>query len=208
MFRYKKKEDPDFSFFNRKKSHNTGYYKKTPGVKTSCKEKLESILSTTFPAQNQESDSSSKLSHQSEDQSCSSEHLQNHDTFAPLFNEELSVSERGDGLNVNVLKTKKRKSKQNFKPRKKRGNLSRQSKREIIREISRNNKKLSEKIYVRSLVEKLGNPWDSVSIIEKKKFALHFYYQQLQETGLNSKVKKMSREHAASLVGVSSLTIK
>ena len=75
--------------------------------------------------------------------------------------------------------TRKRK-KRGFKAQKKLGNLSKYSKREVEREIARNAKKFNDKIQIENLKTSLGNPWDGVSLQEKKHFALHFYYTHLQ----------------------------
>jgi len=53
----------------------------------------------------------------------------------------------------------------------------------------------------------LGNPWDGVSLDEKKQFALHFYYTHLQVVGCQVGAKQKSREHAGTLVALSQRTI-
>ena len=45
------------------------------------------------------------------------------------------------------------------------------------RETKRNLKAVNEKIRNQSLLETLGNPWDNVTMDEKKHFAIYFYYK-------------------------------
>ena len=77
-------------------------------------------------------------------------------------------------------KKRKRKRNKNRGNKKKAGNLNRFSDRELQREIERNNKQMNEKVRVENLKQTLGNPWDKITFDEKKQFALHFYYSQLQ----------------------------
>ena len=87
---------------------------------------------------------------------------------------DLAVTEQG---NVDLTEKgnksqRKRKGKggNNRGNKKKLGNLSRYSQREIDR----------EKIQINSMKQILGDPWDAVCFDDKKQFALHFYYTHLQ----------------------------
>ena len=43
----RKCDDPDFKYYNWEKSHNSKFYKKTPGVCTTVKDELQAIFRTT-----------------------------------------------------------------------------------------------------------------------------------------------------------------
>ena len=93
----------------------------------------------------------------------------------------LSLSGEGGILSGMGCKIKKKRRRNKLRGNKKKaGNLSRYSDREIQRQIDRNNKQFSEKVRVEVLKETLGNPWDGITFDEKKHFALHFYYNHLQ----------------------------
>ena len=90
------------------------------------------------------------------------------------------VVEEG-GVKVPKRKRKHRGRKLRGK-KKKVGNLSKYSQREVEREIERNSKRFNEKIRIESLKKTLGDPWDGISFDDKKHFALHFFYAHLQVT--------------------------
>ena len=46
--------DPEYLFYERDKSHNSSFYKQTPGVCTNTREELASILKTTESVNSQE----------------------------------------------------------------------------------------------------------------------------------------------------------
>ena len=43
------KDDSDYVYYDWKKSHNSAFYKKTPGVKTTVKEELMELCKATDP---------------------------------------------------------------------------------------------------------------------------------------------------------------
>ena len=167
--------DPDFEFYNWDKSHNNKFYKQTPGVCTTSKQELQSILNTTAVGDSttKKPDHSSKPSENLETQS------DDQNNIMEVGDELLGLPDNYAGLKTPEVKTNKRKRRKRFSA-KKPGNLSRLSKRELEREISRNNEKLNNKIKMEWLKGALGNPWDDISFNEKKRFALHFYYSKLQ----------------------------
>ena len=195
-----KKSDSEFVFYNRDKSHNTSFYKKTPGVCTSSKQELESISRTTgqtLPLPHLDGDGGGhppdKDRYWTEPGDLLKDVLNNN-----LPSIELPVVEVMDVVEeLNLHKRKKKKKKQ--KPRVKSGNLS--------REIARNSKKFSEKVQIESLKQVLGDPWEEISFDEKKKFGLHFYYNHLQEVGSEVGGKHQARVHAGKLIGISGRTI-
>ena len=97
-------------------------------------------------------------------------------------NTSLAAARVGNADFIEGCSKRKRKGKggNNRGNKKKPGNLSRYSQREIDREIERNSKKSNEKIQIDSLKQILGDPWDAVCFDDKKQFALHFYYTNLQ----------------------------
>ena len=93
----------------------------------------------------------------------------------------LSLSGEGGILSGMGCKIKKKRRRNKLRGNKKKaGNLSRYSDREIQRQIDRNNKQFGEKVRAEVLKETLGNPWDGITFDEKKHFARHFYYNHLQ----------------------------
>ena len=50
----KENVDPDYLFYERDKSHNSSFYKKTPGVCTNTREELQAILRNTDSVSTQE----------------------------------------------------------------------------------------------------------------------------------------------------------
>ena len=205
----KKKRDPDYEYYKWEKSHNSKFYKKTRGVLTTTKEELQSILRTT--------PDTSKPSLLPEVQSGRGDCQPEHEGHMEYSNN--NVIEDGDQM-INVLtsveapeenppmgKVKKKKRKKRFSSKKKESYLDKYSSREIEREIARNTKRFNEKIQVELLKSALGNPWDEVSLNEKKRFALHFYYSKLQEVGCQPGGKFCARKHAANLVDVCARTV-
>ena len=90
--------------------------------------------------------------------------------------EDLSYQNKKPNESMDVNKRKKSKKGTNVGYKKKKGNQSKKSVREKERDITQNLNLLNEKDKIRNLKEVLGNPWDSLTLEDKKKFALHFYY--------------------------------
>ena len=92
-----------------------------------------------------------------------------------------SEDKESEGDETPEVKTRKKKTKQKGRIKtahtKKLGNQSLFSKRQMERETKRNLKAVNEKIRNQSLLETLGNPWDNVTMDEKKHFAIYFYYK-------------------------------
>ena len=161
--------DPDYEFYSFEKSHNSAFYKQTPGVCTTTKGELQAILRTTGPGTGPTRTNNPENSEQESGDSLN------------MLEVSANFSERETlEMTSGCVKRKKRKNKKKFRPRKKSGNLSRYSERELEREIARNTKKLNDKIQIEFLRKTLGDPWDSISFHDKKHFALHFYFMKLQ----------------------------
>ena len=184
----KKKKDPDYEYYKWEKSHNSKFYKKTPGVLTTSKEELQLILRTTpdttehFYTTKLQEDQSGKADCQTDHEGrtlCSNNNFQNEggDQSNIVFQ---NVEAPWDNTTGKEVKKRKRKRKKKLFEKKKQSYLDKYSSREIERDIARNTKKFNEKIQVELLKTALGNPWDEVSFNEKKRFALHFYYRKLQ----------------------------
>ena len=91
----------------------------------------------------------------------------------------MGVANEDDGREP--VKTRRKSGKDKRKRKKqKSGNLSRYSIRETEREKQRNSKKESENNRIDGLKQTLGDPWDTLAFDDKKRFALHFYYSNLQ----------------------------
>ena len=273
----KENKDPEYVFFDRDKSHNTSFYKKTPGVCTNTKMELQKIPRTTecppsiiMGGKHSVKASTSKMTSgnywqdpsillgEEENNGNGGEEISGNSWVGVERNQEymgssgemqtghrggsrerspghrggsrernpghrerdgrvgnmgsagefetghkerdrefnivelmdtenstdLAVTEQG---NVDLTERgskshRKRKGKggNNRGNKKKLGNLSRYSQREIDREIERNAKKTNEQIQIKSMKQILGDPWDAVCFDDKKQFALHFYYTNLQ----------------------------
>jgi hypothetical protein len=190
---HEQKDDPDYSFFSRDKSHNISFYKQTPGVCTSSKQELNLLLRTTEHPDtvSDHGKSEENLEPRQPDPYWTApsnilrqEILENNLTRAvePLDVVMQHVPDRHGDFELDEVKMLKRKNpkKKTKVGGKKAKNLSKYSQREQAREIARNSKKLSDKIQIENLKRILGNPWDGVCFDEKKKFGLHFYYSRLQ----------------------------
>jgi hypothetical protein len=167
--------DPDYEFYNFDKSHNSAFYKQTPGVCTTKKDELQAILRTTTTGPGP----SPLGTNLSQNKSNDSDHESGDSLNVMDISDHFLDPETSEMTSENVKK-KKRKNKKRFRHRKKSGNLSRYSKRELEREIARNTQKLNDKIQIEFLRKTLGDPWDSISFHDKKHFALHFYFTKLQ----------------------------
>ena len=226
----KKCDDPDFEYYNwDKKSHNSKFYKKTPGVCTTVKDELQAILRTTA---NGPGHSVTKLPEDPRGDCRSKSKLQSDCMNNNRIDDEMINRNKGDGDMKNQMEVdnvssnvfngeapqdilsnsteKKRKRKRRFSEKKKlrkQRNMSKYCAREVQRDIARNTQRFNEKVQTEFLKSALGNPWDDVSFDEKKRFALHFYYCRLQEVGCQPGGKFKARAHAAMLVGVCARTI-
>ena len=199
--------DSDFNYYDRSKSHNSAWYKRTSGVKTTIKGELQELYRQTQPLSESSTDEEIEALVPSNDSEVN--YWEEPGTVLDDIYETETVGKTANtSVNNKVVKSKKRKRKATWRPQRKAGNLSKSSKRHLHRDITCNTKLINEKLQVGSLMKSLGNPWDSVSFNDKKQFALHFYYDVLQKTGCSSQEKKKAREHAGALVGLSSKTIK
>ena len=141
-----KKSDSEFVFYNRDKSHNTSFYKKTPGVCTGSKQALESIFRTTgqtLPLPHLDGDGGGhppdKDRYWTEPGDLLKDVLNNN-----LPSIELPAVEVMDVVEeLNLHKRKKKKKKQ--KPRVKSGNLSKYSQREAPEKLIETLKSLARK---------------------------------------------------------------
>ena len=145
----KKKKDPDYEYYKWEKSHNSKFYKKTPGVLTTTKEELQCILRTTPDTSTHSSIPKLPVVHSSgrgDGQPEGRMECSNNNQIeegGDQMNNVLTCSVEASKENIPVGKVKKKKRKKKFSTKKKESYLDKYSSREIEREIARNTKKLN-----------------------------------------------------------------